>query len=171
MTFLEMIQRVDTLFPNPFNLDEKMDFARELSDTLNVKYIRMVDFDEFVYSKDFKMPVHLTADTVCGVHLNGQKYKFSHFMNLISRGLLPEGSKFTVEHYVCPRVTLDDPLPVSNRFDALFIYYVLSKIHLHLDDIASYDNFVHLYNAMLREYVNSLNDRSDDGITQFKNIW
>lgn len=171
MTFYELIEKVDALYPNPFSLDEKIAFAGELSDYLHLRYFRLVKFEEVVFGAGFKMPVHYTADRVCGIYFNGRKYKFSHFLNMISRGEIPYGSKFKIEYIYCPPVSGNESLPVSSAFDGLFIYYVLAKIYLHLDDAASYNNYMQMYNSLLNDYVESLNDRSDENITCFKNIW
>ena len=166
MTFRSVIGKCDSLLPNSFSTDEKMEFCEELSALIHIGYIKKEK--NAVLGSDSSLPDGITPDRVRTVYYNGEK-QYGESVPALLGGA---GDKsVSIDYLFVPEYTLDDSLPVSAPFDKLFLYWLCAKVCLHTDDIEGYQNYMALYNSMLLEFKKLYAGTESVGRTQFKNLW
>lgn len=168
MLFRSIIENCDSLFPNMFTDIEKMDFCNELAAIINANYIKNTRTLALSGSSDCSLPDSVSADRVVAVYFDGVLQPGTNVANLLSAS---GGHKVTVEYIHIPTYNLDDKVPLSAPYDKLFLYWLLAKICLHLEDAEGYNNYMNLYNALLVDYKKGRIERGNSRVIKFKNLY
>lgn len=167
MKFIDVIEKCNSLYPNLFSFDEKMDWANELSGNLHINYIRNIKKYEFTGGSLASLPAGITRERIKNVKVNGVDFEFRGIDDIVHGG---DGQRIEIEYIDCPEYSETDNLPVSSPFDKLYLYFILAKICLHLEDIEGYNNYMSLYNSLLGEYVRFISTNKSN-THKFKNLW
>ncbi|MBQ4631572.1 MAG: hypothetical protein IJB70_11380 [Clostridia bacterium] len=168
MTFRNIIDKADSLFPNMFSLEEKMGWLNELSALIYIDYIKNKKVLEKKPGERIILPPGITKERICSLFIDGVKKEEPSSFDFLTAS---ESEHVIIEYIDVPEALIDENLPVSAPYDNLFLYFLLAKICLHMEDAEGYNNYMSLYNELFNDYKLLIGSGSGRRTFNFKNLW
>ncbi len=163
MLITEVLQQVDSLYPNTYTTEEKLrwcyDVSRGIRDNI-LKLYQMREQKIAVDGEQILLPEGVSFSDVDSVFVNGKKVQKVDARSFSGAGLsagdlvkviyktLPE--PFLLEDGTC------DPkrrTEVESPYDGLYVDYVCAQIAFYQNDLADYNKFITMYNEKLLDFA------------------
>lgn len=163
MTIAEVIEKVDSLYPNPYTLEEKVGWCYDVSCGIRNNIMKLYRVREQVIEKEGEtilMPEGITFSDIASVFINGKEVDKVDARSFSGAGLSP-GDKVRVVYQFPPEPygvaeSVVDPecaTEMGAPYDGLYVDYVCAQIAFYQDDLSDYNKFLTMYNEKLTEFA------------------
>ncbi len=182
MKITEVLERVDSLYPNPYTAEEKVRWCYDVSCGIRDNILKLYNTREQVIKSEGEqilLPVGVKFWDVDSVFINGKKVKKVDARSFSGHGLkvgdvvrvvyktLPD--PFSVVDGVVDEACMTE---VDAPYDGLYVDYVCAQVAFYQDDLDDYNKFITMYNEKLHDFAVKYRQTAPiiDG-RGYKNLW
>ena len=170
MQISEVLDRVDTLYPNAYTQEEKLGWCYDVSCGIRRNVMPLYAEIEHIISKDneqIPLPEGVAFMDIESVFINGKRTSKVDSRSFTGDGL-KNGDEIKLVYKSIPSKYTEVPAP----YDSMYIDYVCAQIAFFQNALSDYQKFMMMYNEKLSEFAAEY--RRTAPVVEgrgFKNLW
>ena len=176
MKINEVLEKVDTLYPNAYTEEEKLRWCYDVSCGIRRNVMTLYDESKYTVAEDGEalvLPVGVSMMDVESIFVNDRRENKLDYRS-VSGSNLQKGDEIRLVYKSIPQMydNLEAETEVPSPYDSLYIDYVCAQISFFQNALSDYQKFMMMYNEKLSEFAAEYRRTAPvvEGRT-LKNLW